>query len=289
MEAWIFYAILSALFSWIYNFIFKIVAERKYNSYIFTFWDYCISFLWASIYVLWRFLNDALIVEHFLLLCVLAWINVLFFAWSVFARIESMRNIDTVIFYPLYKTFWPILVTIFGLVFFKEYLSVKESIGIILWICVPLMLITKSENRIQKNLFLWVVLVLVTSILTTISTVAIKSAMMYNLNIEVFLMASFFIGILVSAISNKAHDYKKKKHYNIKGMYSLAGFAWVMHVLWFVTFALSMKWNMAVAFTINSFSILIPIILSIIFYWEHFNLKKAIVIALSIVSILMFL
>jgi uncharacterized membrane protein len=51
----------------------------------------------------------------------------------------------------------------------------------------------------------------------------------------------------------------------------------------------AVTWNFAVAFTINSFSILIPIILSIIFYWEHFNLKKWMVIVLSIVSILLFI
>jgi len=200
-----------------------------------------------------------------------------------------MRNIDTVIFYPLYKTFGPILITTFSLLFFKEYLTIKETFGIVLWICVPLMLLTKSENRIQKNLLLGVLLVLATSVLTTISTIGIKSAMFYELNVELFVFISFFLWIFISSTSDKIHNHDSRKKYNNSGLIWLAFLTSFIHVMWFVAFTLAMKWNMAVGFTINSFSILIPIILSIIFYGEHFNMKKGIVIALSIVSILMFL
>jgi len=55
------------------------------------------------------------------------------------------------------------------------------------------MLLTKSENRIQKNLLLGVLLVLATSVLTTISTIGIKSAMFYELNVELFVFISFFL------------------------------------------------------------------------------------------------
>jgi uncharacterized membrane protein len=63
----------------------------------------------------------------------------------------------------------------------------------------------------------------------------------------------------------------------------------IFHFLAFMTFQKALTGNLAVVFTINSFSILIPIILSIIFYKDHFNKKKAFVIALSIVSIILFI
>jgi hypothetical protein len=44
------------------------------------------------------------------------------------------------------------MVTAISLLYFGEYLSFKESMGIIIGITIPLMLITKAEDRIQKNL-----------------------------------------------------------------------------------------------------------------------------------------
>jgi multidrug transporter EmrE-like cation transporter len=64
----------------------------------------------------------------------------------------SLRNIDTVIFFPLYKTFSPILVTIISFFFFQEMLTMKEFFGILLGIAVPLMLITSHEEKRQTNL-----------------------------------------------------------------------------------------------------------------------------------------
>jgi multidrug transporter EmrE-like cation transporter len=64
---------------------------------------------------------------------------------------------------------------------------------------------------------------------------------------------------------------------------------WVFHYTSFYCFTRALEGNLAVVFTINSFAILIPIILSIIFYKDHFNFKKAFVIALSIVSIILFI
>jgi len=40
-----------------------------------------------------------------------------------------------------------------SLFLFKEYLEARDILGIIAGISVPLLLITKTENRIQKNLF----------------------------------------------------------------------------------------------------------------------------------------
>jgi uncharacterized membrane protein len=50
-----------------------------------------------------------------------------------------------------------------------------------------------------------------------------------------------------------------------------------------------MEWNLAIVSTITSFSILIPIVLSVIFYKEKMTYKKAFVIFLSIISIILFI
>jgi len=46
--------------------------------------------------------------------------------------------------------------------------------------------------------------------------------------------------------------------------------------------------SLAISYTINSFYILIPIILSILIYKEHMNLRKGIAIVLSLLAIIFF-
>jgi len=234
MEAWIFYAILSAFFAGVHNFIFKIVAERWYNTYLFTTWDYLFALIVVFVYMLPNISTYIIDIEVLWIISVFAFVNVLFFSLSLFTRVESMRNIDTVIFYPLYKTFWPIFVTCISYFFFKESLELKEFLGIALGIMVPLMLITKTENRIQKNLFLWVILVIITAILTTISTMWVKWVQVYKLDVELFLLISFLLGIIVSSISNKLHNHKWHKKYTAINLKKLAAFAWIIHALSFL-------------------------------------------------------
>lgn len=288
METWVVWAILSAVIWWFYSFSFKIIAERNYDTHLATFYSYFIASILIGIWCLifWD-LNDSF--PALILVIILAFLNIGFYTASIHSRVESMRSIDSVIFFPLYKTFGPIIVTGISILGFKEVLSVTDILGIIVWITVPLLLITKTENRIQKNLYKWVMFVLVTVALTSISSVLPKYVQVASLNIWIFILFSFLFGVLFSYFWYKRHEKNKKRSYNNEGLLKFAFIVWFFHAGAFYSFLRAMEGNLAVAFTINSFSILVPIILSIFFYWEHFNVKKGLVIALSIVSILLFI
>ena len=288
METWMLFALISALVWWFYSFTFKIIAQRHYDTYISTSLSYLVGTAMSIVLVLYNGISISW-EGVFFLLTILGFWNILFYTASIMTRVESMRNIDSVIFFPLYKTFGPIMVTGISLFIFQETLSTNEVLGIIVGIMVPLMLITKTENRIQKNLLRWVMLVVLTAVLTSVSAVIPKYVQLQNLDINYFIFASFFFWTIISFIWYIAHKRKGNTTYKKKGMVLFSLLAWVLHFFAFYTFMRAMEGNLAIAFTINSFSILIPIILSIIFYWEHFNLKKGIVIALSIVSILLFI
>ena len=200
-----------------------------------------------------------------------------------------MQNIDNVIFYPLYKTFWPIGVTLVSLFYFWETLTWREALWIILWICVPLLLITKTETKRQKNLSLWIIFMLVTAFLSTISPIFVKLSNNAWYDTMTYVFLSFFIWIFFSYAGHMFEKKKLKKSLNQQGIVKFALIIGFFHFLTFYAFTKAFEGNIAIAFTINSFAILIPIILSIIFYGEHFNFKKWIVIVLLIISILLFL
>jgi len=288
MEIWIIWALLSAIIWWFYSFSFKIIAERNYDTHLATFYSYFIASILIGMgcIIFWN-LDDSL--PALFLVILLAFLNIWFYTASIHSRVESMRSIDSVIFFPLYKTFWPIFVTAISILWFKESLSSSDVFGIIVWITVPLLLLTKTENRIQKNLYRWVVFVLITVFLTSISSVLPKYTQVASLNIWIFILFSFLFWVIFSYFWYKRHEKNKKRAYNNHGLLKFSFLVWFLHAGAFYSFLRAMEGNLAIAFTINSFSILVPIVLSIIFYWEHFNFKKWVVIGLSIVSILLFI
>ena len=228
------------------------------------------------------------------LLLLISSVQVIFYFFSTITRMESMKNIDSVLFFPIFKTISPILVTVSGLIIFQESLVLKEIIWIIVWITVPLLLISTHEKKRQINLKRWLIFLVYSSLLVLVSTLMIKQASELQLDLPLFVFVSSIAGAITSWLSYKwfAKQHKKKwidKKYSTKNIYT---FAWILgffNVVSFYTFTRALEGNLAIAFTINSFSILIPIILSIIFYKDHFDLKKWFVIALSIISIILFI
>jgi glucose uptake protein GlcU len=164
--------------------------------------------------------------------------------------------------------------------------QIKKILGIGLWIAVPLLLITAHENKRQINLKKGIVYLVISSLLVLVSTTVIKQLNVEWLNVPLFVFLSMFFGYIFSIFSYK--KWKNKK-YTTKNILPFGILMWIFHYASFYYFTRALEGNLAVVFTINSFAILIPIVLSIIFYKDHFNMKKAFVILLSIVSIILFI
>jgi multidrug transporter EmrE-like cation transporter len=80
--------------------------------------------MFSGIYLLFVDINW----DNLLLLIIISSIQVIFYFFSTLTRMESMKNIDSVLFFPIFKTISPILVTFSGILIFQESLTVKEII-----------------------------------------------------------------------------------------------------------------------------------------------------------------
>lgn len=288
MDIFVIWALISAITSWCYNFGFKVITQRWYSTYFSSLLSYSVATFLSFCFLIVDNFSGFQNISLFWILVFAFW-NIFFFYLSVISRIESMRNIDNVIFYPLYKTFWPIGVTLISLFYFQEILNLKETIGIILWIIIPLLLITKSEVKRQKNLFLWLVLMFITSLISTIPPIFVKLSNNAGYDTMTYIFLSFLMWVVFSYFGYVYEKKKLKKPMNQKGVYKFGIIIWFFHFITFYAFVKAFEGNIAIAFTINSFAILIPIVLSIFFYGEHFNFKKAFVVFLSIISIFLFI
>ena len=289
MESWLVFALVGAFFIGFFSFGMKVIAQRNYNPSFASFIAYIVLTVLSAIYFL---VNNSLedVRSGLVFLIIIAFSSTLVYFSSTLTRVESMKNIDTTIFFPLYKTFMPIITTLASIFFFWESLHLKEVVGIVFGILIPLILITKKEDQVQKNLKLWVLLVIITSILGAFASIIPKVVHTESLNPAFFLFLASFSGTIVSWIAYLI--WKKKypdKKYSTTWIYKFWILLWVFQFIGFSSYVYSVEGNLAIAVTINSFSILIPIILSVIFYKEEMTKKKAFVIFLSIVSVVLFI
>jgi len=287
METWLIFAIFSAFSAWIHNFLIKVMTEKKYDISYINIITYFISVIFFWIWIISDYKNIDF--SNWWIISLFWFLIAFFFYSSVFSRVESMKNIDTVIFYPIYKTVWPIIVMLISLFLFWEKLSYIEFVWILFWISIPLILINKKENKKQKNLYRWIFFIFITAFITAIMMWISKEVMVRSYNLVILFFANSVSLLFLAILSSYFLNHRKKKKVKFKWLMRFWFLSWIVNLISGVSMMLALKWNLAIAYTINSFSILIPIILSVIFYNEEMTYKKAFVVFLSIISMLLFI
>jgi drug/metabolite transporter (DMT)-like permease len=207
-------------------------------------------------------------------------------------KVYALRYIDSTIYFPLFKLLTPALAIVAGVTLFAESFSVLEWVGLGLGLLVPLMLISPAENTRQQNLTMGLVLVLITGVLSALTAVAGKYAIDMEVPVFTTLLLTV-VGLSIGAIG--LIIYKR----GVRGISFLirtesspllvktatARATLISFGVWAMLFALSTGGTLSAVQTIHSMYILIPIILSMIFYNEHWNWQKGLAIGLSVVSL----
>ena len=291
MEWWFIFAAVSAITSGIAGFSNKIAAHHDLDSGLIIFYS-------------------ALMSTSVLLPITLVMVGTNGLSWPLFFfgalsglvaaisslfKIRSLKYIDTTIFFPLFKLVAPLLAIIFGIVLFSEHFNGREWLGLILSLFIPLLLITKVENARQKHLvqgLLWMLAAGFTAALI---------AVIHKFNVETFdsvywIVTSSSIGVFVGGfasflIKHKIQGFTEKVRERTS-RFLLITAAWrsaCLSVSIICTIlAFSLGGTLGIVYTINSMYILIPIVLAIYFYDEHWNTQKVVAIVLSILALLLF-
>jgi len=205
-----------------------------------------------------------------------------------YLRIESLKYIDSVLFFPLNKVFSPLIVVIGGILWFGDSLSAIQYIGIVLSLSVPLILVSSVERVRQKNLPLGLRLLFVSTVLSAVSLLLTKQGLVYGQAVLFMLCMSQVTGALTSAvILFRQHG---------------AGYAMVSHatkrdiqlgiitgvLTFFASFCLFQALStglVSLVYVIQAHYILIPIILSVWWYRDHINMRKFLAVVISFLAI----
>lgn len=290
MEVWFISAVAGAVLAGLSNFFFKIAASRGYNAEVFTLYGGLGSAVvvglvaWISQYSLLQF-------NVFTILMLTA--GVIASAGGIM-KVYALRHIDSTIFFPLFKLLAPGLAIVFGILWFAEEFTWVEWFGMLLGLTVPLLLITRAENGRQNNLKAGLILVVLTALASASAAALNKFVIDTGFSVIVglfYVSVGVFIGTVVT-IMLKRGFWSTYRHIKSDSDLPLVFYASTRAILigasmGLVLYAYAQNGTLAIVQTIHSMYILIPIVLSIIFYNEHWNVQKAVAIILSVLALVL--
>lgn len=288
MEIWFIASVAGAILAGISNFFFKIAASRGYSAEVFTLHGGLASTILTGFVVL---LSHQSLLQFNLFTAVMLTAGMIASLGGIM-KVYALRHIDSTIYFPLFKLLAPALAIIFGIVWFAETFTSIEWAGLLLGLTVPLLLITKAENGRQINLKAGLILVLLTGLTSATAAALNKFVIDAGVGVLVGLFYSslgVFVGTVITIIFKKGFrstlrhiktdsDAKLVFYGSLRAIFISLGFGLILY-------AYAHGGTLAVVQTISSMYILIPVVLSIIFYSEHWNLQKAAAIILSVASL----
>jgi len=280
METWFIYALLSLITAWFFSFSSKMSIEKNHNPALVTFYSMVVAlFCWlVLLFFSWEKFGN-------IWLAGFLWtINWSLYLVTTLTRIKSLKYIDTSIYFPIYKALGPLLLIFITVWFFSETLTYTEVFWIFLWVSVPLILVWK--NKKSKDTKKWIKYLIIWLITALMASVSVKISTIYDVNVFLYTIFSLIAWSVLSVIVHK-FDKKDKTDYSILHIKRIWIITWILNFTTFYCFvkAISLWNNLTVVYTIQSLYIIIPIILSIMIYKEHFDIKKFIAILLTVATI----
>jgi len=291
MELWFWAAVTGMGFAGVSNFIFKIAAIKHYDGSRFSFVGGLAMFVVLGVLVL--FISENTILNY-----VLVATGVMAGAFgglnNIF-KVKALQCIDSTIYFPLFKLLSPIIAILLGMIFFAETFTRTEWLGLLLGIFVPLLLLNPGEKGRQNNLPLGLLIILITAFFAAFGSALGKYTvtLLGDVLVTTLLMTT---GVLIGSIGAeyvRGGSSKLKKLFHIHEDKTFIFLSVLRSVLItigaaMILLAYHLGGPLAIVHTINSLYILIPIVFSIIFYNEHWNLQKALAIILSIAALAFF-
>ena len=290
MEPWFWWVVAGMILAGIHVFIQRIGSARGYRSNVLNTYSALVSGVIGICIGLW--LEGWQEITFWMV--VIAVVNGTVYLVGSNLRMDAMKHIDTTILLPLHKFVSPLFALIIGVLFLQEVLEVTEWWGILLGAIVPLLLITRSENARQPNLSKGLWLMTISAFIVVVNAAINKEAVLAFESVILFAPISHLGSAPLGIIASRIRSHREKGQENLISDFNpellrLALICGVVQFASFTTFLYAFAFNgpLAVVYTIHSLYILIPIILSIIFFNEHWNTRKVIAIVASVAAILL--
>lgn len=289
MESWLLYSLLTTFLVGLYWFAQKVKAEHPgksdtgfifyTNFFFFWVWIFCVVIFWdlKDIY------NYQVAVYSFIIM----------FLYIIIAktRLISLRYITSSTYFINYRIFSSIWLLLIGISLFQETITLSEIIWVFVGFLVFYLLIEKkSENESKKDIQRWFLYLFIWSVCIAGLQSVSKDFALSGESIYVLAMYSWMFGMFFSLLLKWKEDLREVLYVSSYRYALFLGISWTIFATASITNNLAFIWgDLAIVYKIISYSLFIPIILSIIIYKEQVTPKKLSAFALTILSVFLFI
>ena len=283
---WILYSLWGLLVLWLWDFIKKVIIQKWANKEVFLFVCllFYLLFLGINFLLNWNFnftnieIKSAIIIWIFDSIIPL-WVLTAFKYLEISFALIFMRIISSVVILFIWmQILW-------------DNLNFANIIWFLMWIVAIYLLSGFTFWKKHKFSKKWMIALLA----TTIAIIWSHSYFKYyvsEVNIDNFMILKFLVSfsciVLYMIIRWKFSEFNKKQ---IKLVWPLALITAIIFVTQFLYFLpnIYLNWPLSLSYKILSYSLVVPIILSIIFYKDKITKRKIIAFSLTLVSLGLFI
>lgn len=279
------YALIAMCFIWFMWFFQKIVAERQtINTQSFIFYSYSVQSLIGIIVIFLLEKTFVLSQEVF----IYGFLTTFLYISIIESRVKSLKYVDTSTYFIIYRVFSSILLLILWQLLFWEFITINEYLWIVLGFIIFYLLLEKKDKKEStfdfkkgiKYIFIGIILISIIQILT-------KNFVLSWEDIFSLFIVQGISGVGITMLKSNKKEQLWKVQNKMDLFFLIFNGCIVYCAIFFNTLAFE-QWDVAIVYKIISYSLFIPIILSVIFYNEKITIKKLLAFILTIASIALF-
>lgn len=265
------------------TFLYKVSAEKKCNAAWANFSMVVTVFVLSTI----SFFVSSEKIFNWQLLLGLSLVGGIAYAVNTITGIESLKHIPASVSFPI-RRLSGVIVVIFSVVYFQDSFSSNQILGIITAILVTLIVTKqyKEENNEDKNFKKGLFLAFIALFFSSIAAVIPKFAAL-TLGTLSYMMVTYFVNSAFSFSLTKRmqgrHENKNQKNALLIGL-----FMGLLNFFGFYSYIIALQTGpLSLVFLIQSFSFLLAIFLSVLFYKEKVTFRRALGVLLAIAAVIL--
>jgi hypothetical protein len=282
---WLIYWLLGLLTLWLGDFTKKALIRKGWDKdvYLFVCFIFYTLILWTNYFLSSHFIIDSHLLRSAL---IIGFFDFLTPIWLL----TALKYLDTSLTFISIRILSSFLILYIWIYILWDQLSIYNIVWFFFWVIAIFFLSWfsfKEKHSIHKKWFLAVVI----SIIWITWAHSYFKYIVQDINIPSYVffkfLVSFFFLILYMVIRRKFHNFNRKE-VQLSIPYAITScFLFSIFFLYIIP-NIYILWPLSLWYKILSYSILVPIILSIIIYKEQITKKKILAFILTIISIILF-
>jgi len=271
---WFVLAIISMICYGIFDFLFKVAEERRYDPATVLIYFYTVGGAVAFLSFVVNPSFDNLLITLFF---AIAQVSPYLIA-NIF-KIEALKHIKSIIAFPIFGLHGAFTASL-AIFLLGEHISIIQMLGIFLSLLALILLI---EKRGRMNLRTGVRYAILVAFFISLSEIVIKIAS-NNVNIGLFITSSYFFAAIPTYVIEK-HINKRTGHK--KGAHVIGIALGLLNVAAFFSVILALRQGPAsIIYPLIALSLMVSIILSKIIYRERITFMKWVAVIIALIAII---